>query len=130
MNEQSQEQIFSGTIKDCVQQEDMNNFSEKQLFSKIRKVLKLAGRGVIEKIMLLYVLFIDPDIPKNIKLIIFSGLTYFILPFDAIPDFLVGIGYTDDLSVALGIIYMLSKYITDEHKSKSQELTNKLFNKH
>jgi uncharacterized membrane protein YkvA (DUF1232 family) len=130
MNEKSQEQIFSSTIKDWVHQEDMNNFSEKKLFSKIRKVFKLAGRGVIEKIMLLYVLFIDPDIPKNIKLIIFSGLTYFILPFDAIPDFLVGIGYTDDLSVALGIIYMLSKYITDEHKSKSRELTNKLFNKH
>jgi uncharacterized membrane protein YkvA (DUF1232 family) len=106
---------------------DSRTYNSHSFWSKISKVFKKAGKGIIEKILLLYVMEMDPNIPKNVKLVILSGLTYFILPFDAIPDFLAGIGYSDDLSVALGILYLFSTHITKEHKEKAANLTKKLF---
>lgn len=104
-----------------------NAFSENKFFNKIKNVFKIVGRGLTEKLLLLYTLFTDPDVPRNVKLVIASGLSYFILPFDSIPDFLVGIGFTDDLAVILGIVYMLTTHITDEHKKKAKEMTNEIF---
>lgn len=103
------------------------NFSENKLLGKLKRVFNIAGRGLTEKLLLLYNLMIDPDIPKNVKLIIASGLSYFILPFDSIPDFLVGIGFSDDLAVILGIVYMLTTHITDKHKQKAKEMTESIF---
>lgn len=103
------------------------NISESKFLGKLKRVFNIAGRGFTEKLLLLYNLMIDPDIPKNVKLIIASGLSYFILPFDSIPDFLVGIGFSDDLAVILGIIYMLTTHITDKHKQKAKEMTESIF---
>ena len=102
-------------------------FSENNLLKKIRNVFKIAGKGLTEKLFLLYNLFTDPTVPKNVKLVIASGLSYFILPFDSIPDFLVGIGFTDDLAVILGIVYMLTTHITEDHKNKAKEMTKEIF---
>jgi uncharacterized membrane protein YkvA (DUF1232 family) len=106
-------------------QTNKDQISKTTLFDKISKVFKIASKGLLEKVFLLYNLMIDPEVPKNAKLAIFSGLTYFIMPIDAIPDFLIGIGFTDDMSVLLGIIYMFSTHITDEHKAKAKEMLEK-----
>jgi len=119
--------MITNDLSENVKTENSNNSKiiTKSLFNKIENVFKIAGKGLIEKVFLLYNLMIDPEVPKNAKLAIFSGLTYFIMPFDAIPDFLVGIGFTDDMSVLLGIIYMFSTHITEEHKSKAKEMLEK-----
>lgn len=121
MNEQSQDKILNSGLS------EPKNFSSNTLFKKISNVFKLAGKGVIEKVFLLYAVFKDENVPGHIKLTIASGLSYFILPFDAIPDFLVGIGFTDDLTVLMGIIYLLNSTITQEQKSKANEWTAKYF---
>lgn len=105
------------------------DFTESSLLRKIRKVFKLAGKGLTEKIFLLYNLLKDENVPKNVKLIIASGLSYFILPFDTIPDFLVGLGFSDDLAVILGIVYMLTTHVTNEHKLKAKEMVDEIFGK-
>lgn len=107
--------------------DDKLNFSENKFLTKLKRIFNIAGRGLTEKLLLLYNLMIDPEIPKNVKLIIASGLSYFILPFDSIPDFLVGIGFSDDLAVILGIVYMLTTHITDKHKQKAKEMTESIF---
>lgn len=47
---------------------------------------------------------------KNIILII-SGLLYLVNPFDLIPDFLIGIGFLDDIYVMKFIIKKITKEI-------------------
>lgn len=64
---------------------------------------------------------IDPATPRWVKAALFGALAYFILPFDVIPDFIVGLGYTDDLAVLLGAIRAVGGYITDEHRAKARE---------
>lgn len=47
---------------------------------------------------------------KNVILII-SGLLYLVNPFDLIPDFLIGIGFLDDIYVMKFIIKKITKEI-------------------
>lgn len=121
MNEKSQDKIFTTNMIDTNYQVP-NNF-----LTKVKKIVRLAGKGISEKVLLLYSVFKDEKVSGQTKLTIASALSYFILPFDAIPDFLVGIGFTDDLSVLMGVIYLISSTITQDHKDNATRLTSKLF---
>ncbi|HEV7386769.1 MAG TPA: YkvA family protein, partial [Phenylobacterium sp.] len=41
----------------------------------------------------------DDETPMTAKGMMFAALAYFVLPTDAVPDFIAGIGYTDDAAV-------------------------------
>jgi uncharacterized membrane protein YkvA (DUF1232 family) len=51
---------------------------------------------------------------------LFGALAYFVMPFDAIPDFLIGLGYTDDLAVLLAAYTLCKTHITDDHRAKAR----------
>ena len=57
----------------------------------------------------------DPKTPLKVKALIGAALAYFIMPFDVIPDWIVGIGFTDDLAVVLMVLRKLAGSITEEH---------------
>jgi uncharacterized membrane protein YkvA (DUF1232 family) len=48
-------------------------------------------------------------------------LGYLIFPFDAIPDIIPGVGYTDDVSVIVAAFSTVALYIKDEHKKLANE---------
>lgn len=61
-----------------------------------------------------------PDVPKKAKMVIIGALGYFILPTDFIPDFAVGIGFTDDFG-ALGLaLIQVAMYIDDDVKAQAR----------
>src|SRR4051794_33059460 len=41
----------------------------------------------------------DDETPVAAKGMMFAALAYFVMPFDAIPDVIAGLGYTDDAAV-------------------------------
>src|SRR5262245_42157244 len=48
----------------------------------------------------------DASTPLRVKGILLAALAYFILPFDIVPDLILGLGFTDDMTVlitALGL---------------------------
>ena len=47
-------------------------------------------------------------------------LAYFIAPIDAIPDFVAGIGYTDDLGALMAALLQASLYVDDDVKDKAR----------
>ncbi|KEO84655.1 YkvA family protein [Tumebacillus flagellatus] len=47
-------------------------------------------------------MFKDRQTPFRDKFLIIGGLVYILSPIDLIPDFIVLLGYTDDLAVAIG----------------------------
>jgi len=63
----------------------------------------------------------DPATPFRIRAMLFGALAYFILPFDAVPDFILGLGYTDDAAMIIGAIAMAQAHITPEHRAKARE---------
>ena len=63
---------------------------------------------------------IDGATPLPVRATLFGALAYFILPFDVIPDFLLGLGYTDDAAVLLTAFTTCKTYITDDHRAKAR----------
>jgi uncharacterized membrane protein YkvA (DUF1232 family) len=62
----------------------------------------------------------DAATPTMVRVTLFGALAYFILPFDIIPDFVIGLGYTDDAAVMLAAYTACKTYITDEHRAKAR----------
>ncbi len=96
----------------------MSNFSENSFWSKIGKTVATAGREVIEKALWLYYAAQRPETPVWVKTAIFGALSYFIMPIDAIPDFLPG-GYVDDLGVLTAALGTAAAYINNDVKHKA-----------
>lgn len=62
------------------------------------------------------------------KLLILGSLLYFVLPFDFVPDFILGIGWLDDILVGI-FIWMAVKSELDSYnrtKQKSCKKTSKV----
>lgn len=57
----------------------------------------------------------DPQTPLRVKGILLAALAYFVMPIDVVPDFLVGIGFTDDMAVLATAISLIKSHIKDEH---------------
>lgn len=112
-----------------IEKTEQKTVTEKSLFSKIRSVLLVAGQGLIEKVLLLYYVFKDSDTPQEVKLAIVGALSYFILPFDTIPDFFAGLGLSDDLSIIMAVLVLATKNIKPEHKKLAKEKLDELFQK-
>lgn len=63
----------------------------------------------------------DSATPLRIRAILFGALAYFILPFDAIPDILLGLGYTDDAAIIIAAFTAARMHITEAHRARARE---------
>lgn len=98
-------------------------YSDESLWEKLRGFAVRAGREVIEKTLVLYYCFQDPDTPKWAKTVIAGALGYFIVPLDAIADITPIVGFSDDLgalAMALGIVAVHIK--RQHHQQASDKL--------
>jgi uncharacterized membrane protein YkvA (DUF1232 family) len=96
------------------------HYSEDKFWHKLKKFGVKAGHSVVYTALLLYFVLQKPDVPKKAKMVIIGALGYFILPTDLIPDFAVGVGFTDDLG-ALGVaLLQVAMYIDDDVKAKAK----------
>ena len=62
----------------------------------------------------------DPATPLAIRATLFGALAYFIMPFDAIPDVLLGLGFTDDAAVLIAAFTAARSHITEAHREKAR----------
>ena len=96
-------------------------YSEESLWEKVATFALRAGAEIIEKVLILYYCLQDTDTPSWAKTIIIGALGYFIVPLDAIPDLMAGVGFSDDLG-ALGLaLAAVAMHIKPEHKRQAEE---------
>lgn len=88
-----------------------SSYSESSFWKKCKSAVKGTGREVLEKALWLYFAMQKDDCPAWAKAAIVAALGYFILPFDAIPDFIPGVGYADDLGVLAGAVTTVASQI-------------------
>ena len=62
----------------------------------------------------------DSATPLRVRVLLFGALAYFVMPFDIIPDFIFGLGYTDDAAVLLAAFAAASAHITEGHRDKAR----------
>lgn len=106
-----------------------DQFSDQKFWTKVQKFSKKAGTSVVYAVLLLYYTLQKPEVPKKVKATIVGALGYFISPLDVIPDFAIGTGYADDLSVIIIAIAQVALYIDDENKIKAKNKLQDLFGK-
>ncbi len=63
----------------------------------------------------------DPHTPAAAKGMLLGALAYFVLPADAIPDILAGVGFTDDAAVIAAVLGLLGANLKDRHRDKARE---------
>lgn len=98
------------------------------LWGKVGEYARRAGRVGARPVLLLYYVMKSPHTPKSDKLLIFSTLSYLVLPIDLIDaKRLPIIGWIDEV-VSLSVAYQqVCKYITPEIEWKVDRLLDKWF---
>lgn len=88
-----------------------------------KKLLRYAGKiPFAEDLAAAYFCTVDPATPSRVKGILLAALAYFVLPFDAIPDFLAGFGFTDDAAVLATALGLVTGHIKPRHRSRARGL--------
>lgn len=63
----------------------------------------------------------DDDTPIAAKGMMLAALAYFVLPTDAVPDFIAGLGYTDDAAVFAALMSVIGKNLKPRHKEAARQ---------
>jgi uncharacterized membrane protein YkvA (DUF1232 family) len=97
---------------------------ERGFWPKLKRVI--ARLPFAEEVVAAYYCARDPATPLKARAALIAALVYFIAPVDAIPDIIAVFGFTDDASVLLGVMALMSAYVKPAHrqlaKSKIAEL--------
>ena len=68
----------------------------------------------------------DDETPTAAKGMMLAALAYFVLPFDAIPDVIAGIGYTDDAAVFAAMLAIVGKNLKPRHREAARTAVERL----
>jgi uncharacterized membrane protein YkvA (DUF1232 family) len=68
----------------------------------------------------------DRQTPLSVRIALWGALAYFIMPFDAIPDYLPVIGYTDDAAVLAAALRLVATHILPEHREAARRALRRL----
>ncbi|MDY5969266.1 MAG: YkvA family protein [Bacteroidales bacterium] len=90
------------------------HYSEERFWKKLKKHTAKLGTQSLYAALLLFYALKSPKLSTKEKTIIIGTLGYFILPFDFIPDFLPGIGFTDDIAALSFALIKLGNAIDDD----------------
>jgi uncharacterized membrane protein YkvA (DUF1232 family) len=86
----------------------------------------LARIPFAEDVLAAFYCAFDPATPLKVKGILLAALAYFIMPFDVIPDFILGLGFTDDMAVLYTAISLIRSHMTQAHRDKAKQTLEKL----
>ncbi|MFC7052342.1 YkvA family protein [Hansschlegelia quercus] len=62
----------------------------------------------------------DRETPFHVRATLVAALAYFILPFDAVPDFIPVAGFVDDASVLAAALASIRMHMTDKHRDAAR----------
>lgn len=103
------------------------HYDDKRLWDKLRKYAHRAGYELLEKALWLYYAAERPDTPGWARATAYGALGYFILPTDAIPDWLFAAGLTDDLGALTLAVATLVNYIDDDVRRQTTRRLERWF---
>lgn len=113
-----EEENYNSQYENIKTDKYQKHYSNSSFWDKVKKIAKNAGLKVICYALTLYYILQKDDVPVAEKGIIIGALGYFILPIDLIPDFIAGLGYTDDIGAMLIAIKKSMDYVDEEVKNQ------------
>lgn len=88
---------------------------------------KAAGKvPFVDELVAAYYCALDPQTPFRVRALLLAALAYFVLPLDAIPDFLLGFGFTDDVALLWAALNGLRSNIRPQHREAARRKLDEL----
>ena len=73
-----------------------------------------------EDLLTAYYCAFDRDTPLHVRTALMAALAYFVLPFDAVPDILLVMGFTDDAAALLAALRLVTAHIRPVHREAAR----------
>jgi uncharacterized membrane protein YkvA (DUF1232 family) len=85
--------------------------------------LRRAARAIpfSEELVAAYYCALDPETPQRVRGVLLAALAYFVLPFDAVPDILAGLGFADDVTILFAAISAVGAHIRPVHRDAARQ---------
>ena len=85
--------------------------------------VKKALRAVpfMDEVIAGYYAMLDPRTPARARLTLIAALAYFVAPIDIVPDFIVALGFVDDVSILAAALAAVRSAIRDEHREAARQ---------
>ena len=79
-----------------------------------------------EDLLTAYYCAFDRDTPLHVKTALMGALAYFVLPFDAVPDLLLMVGFADDAAALLAALRLVTAHIRPIHREAARAALERL----
>ncbi|WP_083850276.1 YkvA family protein [Rhodovulum sp. PH10] len=91
------------------------------------KIRRFAARlPFAEDLLAAYYCAFDRDTPRHVRIAILGALAYFVLPTDLVPDFVAGLGFTDDAAVLATVLKLFFSHVSPEHREAARHALDEL----
>jgi uncharacterized membrane protein YkvA (DUF1232 family) len=91
----------------------------------LKTAKQFAGRlPFLRDAVAMYFCMLDQKTPLWAKAAIAASLGYFLMPVDAIPDVIAGLGFTDDAGVIATTITTVLAVISEHHRQQADQFLN------
>ena len=102
---------------------DENERRESKVRTEFWRTAKRAARHVpfMDEVVASYYAALDKRTPMRVRGTLLAALAYFVMPIDMVPDFLFGLGFTDDLAVLTAAITAIQGHITPAHRKAARD---------
>ncbi len=87
-------------------------------WAKARRVVRLIPFS--EDLFAAYFCAMDDATPARVRAVLLAALAYFVVPTDLVPDFIAGLGFTDDATVIATVIGIVSGHIKPRHRDQAR----------
>ena len=92
-----------------------------------KKMKAVAARiPFAEDALAAYYCALDRQTPLSVRATLWGALAYFVMPFDAIPDYLPLIGFADDAAVLATALRLVAAHMLPEHREAARLALKKL----
>jgi len=91
---------------------------KKGFWGKLKR--NLARIPKADEVVAGYYAAFDSNTPFRTKAMLLAALAYFVMPIDVVPDFILGLGFTDDMTVLLTAFGLIRSNITEQHRDRAR----------
>ncbi|MEP2943120.1 MAG: YkvA family protein [Hyphomicrobiales bacterium] len=122
MNEPLEGEVIAPGVKTPVDEARAANDEEnvrRDFWKTFRKALRYIPFS--SELVAAYYCALDSKTPFHVRATLLAALAYFVMPLDVVPDFIFGLGFSDDITVLAATLMRLRSYITDEHRDEAKK---------
>ncbi|KJS27685.1 MAG: hypothetical protein VR75_01975 [Hyphomonadaceae bacterium BRH_c29] len=89
----------------------------------VPKLMKLVGKiPFADDLVASWFAARDPKTPMRAKAVLFAAVAYFVTPLDLLPDFITGLGFTDDATVLATALGLVGMHVKETHRTAARRL--------